>query len=89
MLLSINAALNYQLLYDVLYHEEILNGMAEDALVVTEIWPIEPRPTFRPFWLGKLYEFQLFRTNEKILHLLYREGIPLVLTLTKGGPPRS
>ena len=63
--------------------------MAKDAVVVAEIWFVEHGCFFRPFWLGKFYEVQLTKTHEEVLHFFYREGIFLILTLTKGGSPKS
>ena len=53
---SIYGSLVYQFLDDVFHHEAIFECMAQNAMVVAEIWLLELGSLFWSFWFRKLYE---------------------------------
>ena len=53
---SIYGSLVYQFLDDIFHRKAIFECMAQNAVVMTEIWFLELRSLFWPFWFRKLYE---------------------------------
>ena len=53
---SIYGSLIYQFLDDIFHYKAIFERMAQNAVVVAEVWFLELGSLFWPFWFWELYE---------------------------------